>query len=178
MVWIARSRFFSVAAPCRTARTMTHAQLKFSINAPRRVCAAAGRALTTTAKPPGPRPRATLTAKRVLVVDDSPGVALALRVAFRLDGRFEVGGTAATAAEGLQKLHGQDAVLLDLHLPDMRGDELVRAFAERGAGVPLILHSASDDTPEVDAVRGMVDAVVLKSRVDDLLAALASLTGA
>lgn len=116
-------------------------------------------------------------AKRVLVVDDAPGVTLALRVAFRLDGRFEIAGSAATAAEGLRKLAGQDAVLLDLHLPDLDGPELVRAFRERGPGVPLILHSAADETPEVEAVRGMVDAVVLKSRVDDLLATLARLTG-
>jgi DNA-binding NarL/FixJ family response regulator len=112
---------------------------------------------------------------RVLVVDDSPGVTLALKVAFRMDGRFEIGGSAATAAEGLQKLPAQDAVLLDLHLPDMGGPELVRAFRERGSGIPVILHSASDDTPEVEAVREEVDAVVLKSRVDHLLATLSRL---
>jgi hypothetical protein len=44
--------------------------------------------------------------------------------------------------------------------------------------VPLILHSAADDTPEIDAVRHLVDAVVLKSRVDDLLTTLARLTDA
>ena len=110
--------------------------------------------------------------KRVLVVDDHPGVALALTVLFRRDGRFDVADTATTAREGLAKLAGHDAVLLDLHLPDMGGPELVRAFRERDPAVPLILHSAVDDTPEVDAVRDAVDAVVLKSRIDDVLAAL------
>jgi CheY-like chemotaxis protein len=114
--------------------------------------------------------------KRVLVVDDHPAVSLALRVAFRLDGRFAVTDSAATGAEGLQKLAGQDAVLLDFHLPDMAGSDVVGAFRARGRGVPLILHSSVDDTPGVDAVRETVDAVVLKSRVDDVLAALARLT--
>jgi two-component system response regulator FimZ (fimbrial Z protein) len=125
---------------------------------------------------PEPRSRDRPITKQVLVVDDHPAVSLALRVAFRLDGRFAVADSAATGAEGLRKLAGQDAVLLDLHLPDMGGSDAVSAFRERGCGVPLILHSAVDDTPGVDAVRGMVDAVVLKSRVDDVLTALGRLT--
>lgn len=114
--------------------------------------------------------------RRVLVVDDHPAVALALRVAFRMDGRFELGGDARTAAEGLRQLPGQHAVLLDLHLPDLAGPELVRAFRERDPGVPVIVHSAADDTPEVEAVRDLADAVVLKGRVEEVLAALARLT--
>jgi DNA-binding NarL/FixJ family response regulator len=117
-------------------------------------------------------------AKRVLVVDDYPGVALALRVAFKWDGRFEVTDSAVTGAAGLEKIAGHDAVLLDLHLPDMQGPELVRAFRERAPDVPLVLHSAIDDTPEIDEVRDLVDAVTLKSRTEELLAVLARLTGA
>jgi DNA-binding NarL/FixJ family response regulator len=116
--------------------------------------------------------------KRVLVVDDYPAVTLALRVAFRMDGRFTISASAETAADGLRALGDEDAVLLDLHLPDMQGPELVRAFRERAPTVPLILYSAADETPEVEAVRGLVDAVVLKSRVDDVLDALARLTAA
>jgi DNA-binding NarL/FixJ family response regulator len=118
-------------------------------------------------------------AKQVLVVDDHPGVTLALRVSFRLDGRFEVADSALTAAEGLRKVDDrQDVLVLDLHLPDMAGPELVRAFRARRPDLPVILHSAAVDTPEVDAVRELVDAVALKSHVDELLLALARLTGA
>jgi CheY-like chemotaxis protein len=116
--------------------------------------------------------------KRVLVVDDYPGVSLALKAAFRVDGRFELADSAATAAEGLEKLRAQDAVLLDFHLPDMEGVDVVRAFRFRRPDTPLILHSASDETPEIESIRELVDAVVVKSRTDDLLAALARLTGA
>jgi DNA-binding NarL/FixJ family response regulator len=116
-------------------------------------------------------------AKRVLVVDDHPGVALALKVALRVDGRFEVADAALTAADGLSKLANHDAVLLDLHLPDLSGPDVVRAFRERDPSVPLILHSAVDDTPEVEAVRDSVDAVVLKSDLKNVIATLVALTG-
>jgi DNA-binding NarL/FixJ family response regulator len=117
-------------------------------------------------------------AKHVLVVDDHPAVALALRIAFKRDRRFELTGSAATAAEGLERLDGQDVVVLDLHLPDLAGPELVRAFRERAPATPLILHSAADDTPEVEAVRPLVDAVAPKSVIDDLLTVLSRVTGA
>ena len=87
--------------------------------------------------------------KRVLVVDDYPGVSLALKAAFRMDGRFELTDSAATAAEGLELLESQDAVLLDFNLPDMEGIDVVRAFRFRRPATPLILHSASDNTPEI-----------------------------
>ena len=96
---------------------------------------------------------------------------LALRIAFKRDRRFELAGSAATAAEGLERLDGQDVVLLDLHLPDLAGVQLVRAFRARAPTTPLILHSAADDTPD------LVDAIVPKSRIEDLLGELARLTG-
>jgi two-component system, NarL family, competent response regulator ComA len=118
-------------------------------------------------------------AKRVLVVDDHPAVALALKVVFRVDGRFEIAGSAQTAADGLRlPAGGADAILLDLHLPDMSGVQLVQAFREQRPDVPLILHSAADETPEIGEVRELVDAVVLKSQVDELLSTLARLTEA
>jgi DNA-binding NarL/FixJ family response regulator len=118
-------------------------------------------------------------AKRVHVVDDHPAVALALKVVFRMDGRFEIARTAQTAAAGLEfPPETADAVLLDLHLPDMSGLPLVQAFRDHDPTVPLILHSAADETPEVGAVRHLVDAVVLKSRVDELLTTLARVTDA
>jgi CheY-like chemotaxis protein len=118
-------------------------------------------------------------AKRVLVVDDHPAVALALKLHFRRDGRFVVADSATTAAGGLRRVtRGYAAVLLDLHLPDLSGAELIRAFRDRAPDTPLILHSAADDTPDVDAVRELVDAVTVKTRVADVLAALERATGA
>ena len=119
-----------------------------------------------------------MMAKHVLVVDDHPAVALALRIAFKRDRRFELAGTAATAAEGLARLDGQDVVLLDLHLPDLEGVELVRTFREQAPATPLILHSATDEEAQLAEIRPLVDAVVPKSRIEDLLGELERLTGA
>ena len=102
---------------------------------------------------------------------------MALKVFLRSDGRFVVADSALTAAEGLERLSGHDAVLLDLHLPDMTGPELVRAFRERDPNTKLILHSAADDSPEIDAVRDLVDAVALKSGFTEVLAVLQRLIG-
>jgi DNA-binding NarL/FixJ family response regulator len=110
--------------------------------------------------------------KRLLVVDDHPAVALALKVTLRADNRFEVADSARTAAEGLRLLGQQDAVLLDLHLPDLSGPALVRAFRDRDPSGTLILYTAADDTPEVEAVRHLVDAVALKNGFTDVIAAL------
>ena len=115
--------------------------------------------------------------KRVLLVDDHPAVPLALKLFFKRVGAFELAASAPTAADGLRLLaNDYAAVLLDLHLPDLAGPALVQAFRDRKPGVPLILYSSADDTPEVDAVRHLVDAVVLKSDVPDVLAALERLT--
>lgn len=117
--------------------------------------------------------------RAVLVVDDHPAVALALRLYFRRQGRFTVAADAGTAADGLRALEqGRfDVVLLDLHLPDLGGVELVRAFRAAAPDTPLILHSAAEDTAEVEAVRPLVDAVTLKSQMPEVLAALERLTG-
>ena len=116
-------------------------------------------------------------AKHVLVVDDHAAVATAMKVAFRTDGRFAVTATSATAAEALERLDGIDVVLLDLYLPDLGGPELIRALRDRRPQLPIVLHSAADATPAVEAVRPLVDAVALKSDLDGVLAALARVTG-
>ena len=101
--------------------------------------------------------------KRVLVVDDHPAVALALKVFLRSDGRYEVAHSAKTAAEGLALLGDEDAVLLDLQPAGHERHRAGAAFRDAGPDAKLILHSAADDTPEVEAVRPLVDAVAAKS---------------
>jgi len=112
---------------------------------------------------------------RVLVVDDHPAVALALKVYLRRDGRFAVTASAATAAEGLQLAPGHDAVLLDLHLPDMTGTDLVHAFRAAAPAARLVLYTAADDTPAVEDVRGLVDAIVGKGDPEAVATVLAQL---
>jgi two-component system, OmpR family, KDP operon response regulator KdpE len=80
---------------------------------------------------------------RVLVIDDEPAIARALRPALQGHG-FEV-ATAFTAAEGrsLLKVFKPDLVLLDLSLPDADGVDLAAEL--RGeTSAPIIVLSVRD----------------------------------
>ncbi|GAB7051560.1 response regulator [Catenuloplanes indicus] len=88
-----------------------------------------------------------MSAIRVLVVDDEPLIAEAHAAYTRRVEGFEVTGVAHTGRAALAALRasGVDLVLLDLHLPDLHGLEIVRAL--RAAGSPtdvLAVTSARD----------------------------------
>jgi CheY-like chemotaxis protein len=78
-------------------------------------------------------------ARRVLVVDDEPGIRELLRF-FLESGGYEV-RTAANGKEGLAA-YGQDAtpiVLLDGSMPDMTGYEVARGIRGMQLGQPTIV---------------------------------------
>ena len=82
-----------------------------------------------------------MSGQRVLVVDDEPGLARALKINLRAQG-WEV----VTAADGRSALEAAsrshpDVVLLDLGLPDMDGTEVIAGL--RGwSTVPIVVLSA------------------------------------
>ena len=89
-------------------------------------------------------------AERVLVIDDEPSVADALRVILEDEGFAVV--VASTGREGLEQA-GRAAfrvTITDLRLPDMDGLEVLGAFRERGLGGAVILIT-SYGTPEIIA---------------------------
>lgn len=94
---------------------------------------------------------------RVLIVEDDPRVAeLHRRFTGRVDG-FAVVGVAAGLPEAadMAELLGPDLVLLDLHLPDGSGLDLLHELRRRGQDVDVILVTAARDAATVlDARRG------------------------
>ena len=80
--------------------------------------------------------------RRILLVDDEPDLVESLAMA--LEGHFEV-RTAHNGEEALQVLDREpiDAIVLDLMMPVMSGDELIAELAARGITVPVIVASAS-----------------------------------
>lgn len=86
--------------------------------------------------------------KRVLVVDDDADIRDSL--AMLLADRYRV-VTAADGREALAVLQdgGADVVLLDLMMPVMSGEDLVRELRRRGCGLPVALISAARDLPGV-----------------------------
>ena len=90
---------------------------------------------------------------RVLVVDDDFMVArIHERFVERTDG-FSIVGTAGTGAEALTAVAelGPDLVLLDVHLPDMDGIEVLRSLRAAGHGVGVIMVTAERDAEVVRA---------------------------
>jgi DNA-binding response OmpR family regulator len=82
--------------------------------------------------------------KRVLIIEDEPRVAAALRELLDVDYRVdtaqngEAGLAAATASR-------PDVVLLDINMPGMSGLEVLRRLKTFDAKLPVIMITGSDD---------------------------------
>ena len=89
----------------------------------------------------------------LLIVDDEPSILHAFRRAFR-DDSLEV-LTAETAADGLDLARERrpDVAVLDVHLPDLNGLELLRRFRGLDARSPVIFISGRGDAD--DAIEAM-----------------------
>ncbi len=85
---------------------------------------------------------------RVLIVEDSPTLARLLKKAFQESGYQAV--TAATGAEArrLQEDFTPELIILDYHLPDVAGDQLLQEFA-RGSPFPAVIMITSDTDPSL-----------------------------
>ena len=109
----------------------------------------------------------------VLVVDDDPALVRALTINLRARG-YEV-HAASTGAGALQlaATHPPDAVVLDLGLPDLDGNEVIAGL--RGwTDVPILVLSAREQSREKVAAldAGADDYVVKPFGMDELLARL------
>jgi two-component system nitrogen regulation response regulator GlnG len=82
----------------------------------------------------------------LLVVDDEASILLAFRKAFREPAVTVV--TAQTAAEGLEIAQQQrpDVIVLDVHLPDMSGLEMLSRLRELDARSPVIFITGQSTT--------------------------------
>jgi two-component system response regulator TctD len=86
---------------------------------------------------------------RILLVEDTPDIALWLGTALRqggMDVSFAIDGTEADLA--LQAGHGFDAVLLDLQLPGQDGLSVLQALRARGDAVPVMILTARASVPD------------------------------
>jgi DNA-binding NtrC family response regulator len=93
--------------------------------------------------------------KSVLVVDDEPGMRMALKASFQRDG-WGV-DTAASSAEALRKLEAEDFPLLitDVRMPEGDGLELMRSVRSSKPSTAVIVLTAFGNVPEaVQAMRG------------------------
>lgn len=111
---------------------------------------------------------------RVLIVDDDPSIVRMLRLTLATSG-FDV-RTASDGGEALRVLHHErlDAILLDLNLPIVTGQDVLRRMREGGIATPVVVVSAD---AAGDARRLGADAVIRKPfRIDAVLNALHACT--
>lgn len=111
---------------------------------------------------------------RVLIIDDHIGLQTALATALQFDEHVELAGTARTLSEGMALIDKDqiDAVILDLHLPDMSGLEAVKTLRAHAPDKRIVVYSAADDDALMDSTRPYADQVIRKGALRPLLEAL------
>jgi DNA-binding NarL/FixJ family response regulator len=111
---------------------------------------------------------------RAVVIDDEADLRLLARYMLEDEGAVEVIGEACNASDALRLIREllPDIAIIDIHLPDMSGVELIQLLRLTAMTTRLVAYS-SDDLALEDALRAGADRAVLKSgRSDELLAAL------
>jgi DNA-binding NarL/FixJ family response regulator len=93
-----------------------------------------------------------VSATRVVVVDDHALFRSGVRA--ELDGHVDIVGDAASVAEAVEVIGATepDVVLLDVHLPDGSGADVIVAIAPAHPGVRFLALSVSDAAEDVIAV--------------------------
>lgn len=105
---------------------------------------------------------------RIVLVDDDDSLAELLRVNFELDDRFVLAGRARDGAEGVELVLAlaPDAVLMDLHMPNLGGVEATRRLCAAKPDACVIAFTSSRDTGELEAAREAGAVAVLAKPFD------------
>ena len=92
---------------------------------------------------------------RVLIAEDHPLAAAAMRAVLEADGGFEVVGEARSGSQVLPRARElrPDLVLLDLMLPELDGLRCLERLAAEFPEVPVVVCSGQAEQEDVDAVR-------------------------
>ncbi len=105
------------------------------------------------------RPRASVSGKAVLVVDDDPAVARSLRRVLEAEGyEVSVAGSGRAAVEQITQ-RAFDVVVSDIQMPGMSGVDLLRAIRASDLDVPVILMTGA---PSVETAIEAVNLGALK----------------
>ncbi|MDP9067379.1 MAG: response regulator transcription factor [Actinomycetota bacterium] len=92
----------------------------------------------------------------VIVIDDDQDVRLVMKLAFEVDGRFDVIalGESADDAVALTAAHQPDAIVLDVRMPDVDGLTVLPSIRREAPDAKVMLFSVLDEElmgPELQA---------------------------
>lgn len=110
---------------------------------------------------------------RLLLVDDHTLFRRGLKALLSLDGRLEVAGEAGDLGEALRCLPqvNPDLVLLDNHLPGVRGVDGIGALKDALPGVRVLMLTVSENAEDLAAaLQGGADGYLLKTMESEQLA--------
>jgi len=91
--------------------------------------------------------------KKILIVEDDPGIQLSLKDEFESEGFYV--NTADDGLAGLEMIEKNppDLIILDLMLPFRNGYEICKKLRQEGNNVPIIMLTVKDQ--EIDKVMGL-----------------------
>ena len=114
--------------------------------------------------PAGADPLAVV--RRVLIVDDRPELRVLIRARLRMMPDVEVVGEASNGAEALVLVSalGPEAVVLDLDMPVMNGDEAIPRMRALRPGLQILLYAGDEARIARLGEASQPDAVVMKGR--------------
>jgi len=111
---------------------------------------------------------------RILVVDDHTLFRRGLMALLSREPQFEVVGDAADAGEALRRAQElqPDLILLDNHLPGVRGVDALPSLREAAPGARVLMLTVSEDEQDLaDALKAGAAGYLLKTIEGDALAA-------
>lgn len=114
---------------------------------------------------------------RVLVVEDEPFMAEAIRDGLRLEAiAADLAGDGDTALE-LLSINAYDLAILDRDIPGPSGDEIARRIVASGSGIPILMLTAADrlDDKASGFGLGADDYLTKPFRMKELVARVAAL---
>src|SRR5215469_14204600 len=90
------------------------------------------------------RPARSIARMRVLIVEDEPYMAEAIRDGLRLEAiAADIAGDGSTALE-LLSINAYDIAVLDRDIPGPSGDEIAKCIVAGGSGMPILMLTAAD----------------------------------
>jgi CheY-like chemotaxis protein len=109
--------------------------------------------------------------KRLLIIDDEPDILELLEMLFQ-DHYIVVTASDGQSALEMLPLVDVDAILLDLHMPGMSGQDVVRELRKLENPPPVIIYSAAYDLEKQASNLGAAGALSKTASPEDIIAAV------
>ncbi|HUF64061.1 MAG TPA: response regulator [Verrucomicrobiales bacterium] len=102
----------------------------------------------------------------VLAVDDDPGLQRIFREFLSRSGFGQI--VVASGAEAIEENRRQtfDLVFLDLHLPDMGGDQVYAALREQSPDLPIVIITGYPDSEPINRILELGPVLVLRKPLE------------